>query len=92
MKQVEKVLQLEPKLKLQVMQVAVVDLSDGIIALKAEDTSEIFIRRQRFKNLITFRGDISYTGSVGPRDLAYLNAAAARQQVAEDGNAVRCFN
>ena len=58
----------------------VVDLSDGIVSIKAEG-SEVFTNTDKgSSNLITFQGDLNYDGRVSMKDLAYLNAGAARQQ------------
>ncbi|WP_413398299.1 leucine-rich repeat protein [Prochlorococcus sp. MIT 1312] len=66
----------------------VVDLGLGIASLKA-DGSELFSNQKGSKNLITFQGDLNYDGRVSMKDLAYLNAGAARQQQAsEDLDAV----
>tara|TARA_B100000674_G_scaffold493559_1_gene516141 strand:- start:322 stop:3792 length:3471 start_codon:yes stop_codon:yes gene_type:complete len=59
----------------------VVDLSDGIVSIQAEG-SEIFSNKGKgSSNLITFQGDLNYDGRVSMKDLAYLNAGAARQQL-----------
>jgi hypothetical protein len=39
------------------------------------------------KNLVTFQGDINYDGSVGFKDLAFLNAGAAAQSTPHDVDA-----
>ena len=58
----------------------VVDLSDGILSIQA-DGSEVFSNASKGSaNLITFQGDLNYDGRVSMKDLAYLNAGAARQQ------------
>ena len=60
----------------------VVDLSDGIVSIQA-DGSEVFTNQGKgSSNLITFQGDLNYDGRVSMKDLAYLNAGAARQQEA----------
>jgi len=57
----------------------VVSLSEGILSLQA-DGSEIFSNAGvGSSNLITFQGDLNYDGRVSMKDLAYLNAGAARQ-------------
>ncbi len=61
----------------------VVDLSDGILSLKAAG-SAVFENQKGSKNLITFQGDLNYDGRVSMKDLAYLNAGAARQQQASE--------
>ena len=71
----------------------VLDLSDGIVSIKA-DGSETFTNSGKgSSNLITFQGDLNYDGRVSMKDLAYLNAGAARQQLVEstdqNGNAVQ---
>ena len=59
----------------------VVDLSDGIVSIQAEG-SEVFTNEGKgSSNLITFQGDLNYDGRVSMKDLAYLNAGAARQQL-----------
>ncbi|NMP14322.1 hypothetical protein HI853_10805 [Cyanobacteria bacterium 150SLHA] len=57
----------------------VVDLGLGIASLQA-DGSDLFSNQKGSKNLITFQGDLNYDGRVSMKDLAYLNAGAARQQ------------
>ena len=61
----------------------VVDLSEGIVSLEATG-SAVFENKLGSKNLITFQGDLNYDGRVSMKDLAYLNAGAARQQQASD--------
>ncbi len=63
----------------------VVDLSQGILSVQA-DGSEVFTNSQGSQNLITYQGDLNYDGRVSMKDLAYLNAGAARRVVDEDGN------
>ncbi|WP_413351902.1 SUMF1/EgtB/PvdO family nonheme iron enzyme [Prochlorococcus sp. MIT 1227] len=63
----------------------VVDLSDGIVSLKAEG-SAVFENQKGSKNLITFQGDLNYDGRVSMKDLAYLNAGAARQKKVSDAD------
>jgi hypothetical protein len=59
----------------------VLDLSTGILAISA-DGSDVFTNMgSGSKNLITFQGDLNYDGRVSMKDLAYLNAGAARQQI-----------
>ena len=43
-------------------------------------------------NLITFQGDFNYDGRVSMKDLAYLNAGAARQQDAATGDRIEDAN
>ncbi|KZR72726.1 SBBP repeat-containing protein [Prochlorococcus marinus] len=57
----------------------VVDLGLGIASLQA-DGSDLFSNQKGSKNLITYQGDLNYDGRVSMKDLAYLNAGAARQQ------------
>ena len=58
----------------------VLKLSDGILNVEA-DGSRIFSNAgQGSSNLITFQGDLNYDGRVSMKDLAFLNAGAARQQ------------
>ena len=63
----------------------VVDLADGIVSVKADaEGSETFTNKGKgSSNLITFQGDLNYDGRVSMKDLAYLNAGAARQQLVE---------
>ncbi|KZR61022.1 dockerin type I domain-containing protein [Prochlorococcus marinus] len=61
----------------------VVDLGLGIASLQA-DGSDLFSNQKGSKNLITFQGDLNYDGRVSMKDLAYLNAGAARQQQASE--------
>ncbi|MDO6352323.1 hypothetical protein Q3Y53_07165, partial [Synechococcus sp. YX-04-1] len=64
----------------------VLDLSDGIVSIQAEG-SEIFTNEGKgSSNLITFQGDLNYDGRVSMKDLAYLNAGAARQQTVIPGD------
>jgi len=58
----------------------VVDLADGILSITADD-SDVFINEKGSSNLITYQGDLNYDGRVSMKDLAYLNAGAARQQL-----------
>ena len=72
----------------------VVNIADGIVAVQADGTSEVFDNKGLgSKNLITFQGDLNYDGRVSMKDLAYLNAGAARQQLIdafyENGNAIQ---
>ena len=73
----------------------VVDLADGIVSVKADaEGSDSFSNAGKgSSNLITFQGDLNYDGRVSMKDLAYLNAGAARQQLVEstdeNGNAVQ---
>jgi hypothetical protein len=69
---------------------SVVDLSDGIISIKADaEGSESFSNAGKgSSNLITFQGDLNYDGRVSMKDLAYLNAGAARQELIYDADDV----
>ena len=73
----------------------VVDLADGIVSVKADaEGSQAFSNEGKgSSNLITFQGDLNYDGRVSMKDLAYLNAGAARQQLVEstdeNGNTVQ---
>jgi predicted lipoprotein with Yx(FWY)xxD motif len=65
----------------------VVDLTKGLFKVSAKDTEQnpdpndqYYTSNQGSKNLITFQGDLNYDGRVSMKDLAYLNAGAARQQ------------
>ncbi|MDO6353080.1 hypothetical protein Q3Y53_11055 [Synechococcus sp. YX-04-1] len=59
---------------------SVVDLADGIVSIQADGSSEEFNNLGKgSSNLITFQGDLNYDGRVSMKDLAYLNAGAARQ-------------
>ena len=68
----------------------VVDLSEGILGVSSDTSDEVFRNEQGSKNLITYQGDLNYDGRVSFKDLAYLNAGAARQElvdkVDENGN------
>ena len=70
----------------------VLDLSEGILGVSTETSDEVFENELGSKNLITFQGDLNYDGRVSFKDLAYLNAGAARQElvdkVDDDGNQV----
>ena len=73
----------------------VVDLADGIVSVKADaEGSDSFSNAGKgSSNLISFQGDLNYDGRVSMKDLAYLNAGAARQQLVdgtdESGNSVQ---
>ncbi|MDB4346284.1 hypothetical protein OAA48_00370 [bacterium] len=58
----------------------VLDLSDGILSLKADGSNRTFTNTEGSSNLITYQGDLNYDGRVSMKDLAFLNAGAARQQ------------
>ena len=73
----------------------VVDLTKGLFKVSAEDTEQnpdpedqYYTSNKGSKNLITFQGDLNYDGRVSMKDLAFLNAGAARQQLVDgtDGN------
>ena len=65
----------------------VVDLSDGIVSVHAQGTSDVFTNEGLgSSNLITYQGDLNYDGRVSMKDLAFLNAGAARQQDAATGD------
>ena len=57
----------------------VLDLSDGIVSIQADGSETFSNAGQGSSNLITFQGDLNYDGRVSMKDLAYLNAGAARQ-------------
>ncbi|MDB4346282.1 hypothetical protein OAA48_00360, partial [bacterium] len=71
----------------------VVDLSEGILSLKADGSNRTFTNTEGSSNLITYQGDLNYDGRVSMKDLAYLNAGAARQELVDgtddNGNAVQ---
>ena len=54
--------------------------TDGIFYVNAYGSAD-FRNTLGSKNLITFAGDLNYDGRVSMKDLAYLNAGAARQQL-----------
>jgi hypothetical protein len=59
----------------------VLNLAEGILTVEAEG-SQIFSNAGKgSSNLITFQGDLNYDGRVSMKDLAYLNAGAARQEL-----------
>ena len=67
---------------------SVIDVTKGLFQVSAAgmnqnpdtgDTPEIFVSESGSKNLITFQGDLNYDGRVSMKDLAFLNAGAARQ-------------
>ncbi len=62
---------------------SIVDLSSGIIQLEVSGKS--FANTRGSRNLITFAGDLNYDGRVSMKDLAYLNAGAARQVLDDQG-------
>ena len=57
----------------------VLDLSDGIVSIQADGSETFSNAGQGSSNLITYQGDLNYDGRVSMKDLAYLNAGAARQ-------------
>ena len=57
---------------------SVVDLSKSILEVSATGIDESFSNSKGTKNLITYQGDLNYDGRVSMKDLAYLNAGAAR--------------
>ena len=63
----------------------VLNVSDGLFQLQADD-SDIFTNHKGSSNLITYQGDLNYDGRVSMKDLAYLNAGAARQIENEEGS------
>ena len=63
----------------------VLDLSDGIVSIQADGSETFSNAGQGSSNLITYQGDLNYDGRVSMKDLAYLNAGAARQQEAVNG-------
>ena len=71
----------------------VLDLSDGNVSIQADGSETFSNAGQGSSNLITYQGDLNYDGRVSMKDLAYLNAGAARQQLVEsndeNGNAVQ---
>ena len=81
---------------------SVVDVSKGLFKITAdgmiqnpetEATPDFFVSESGSKNLITFQGDLNYDGRVSMKDLAFLNAGAARQQLVDgvdkDGKTVK---
>ena len=75
----------------------VIDVTKGLFKVSAsgmnqnpdnEATPDVFVSESGSKNLITFQGDLNYDGRVSMKDLAFLNAGAARQQLVDgtDGN------
>jgi hypothetical protein len=80
----------------------VIDVTQGLFEVSAsgmnqnpetEATPDFFVSESGSKNLITFQGDLNYDGRVSMKDLAFLNAGAARQQLVDgtdkDGNTVK---
>jgi hypothetical protein len=59
---------------------SVVDLSQSILQVETEEFSNYVSGGdgKGSKNLITYQGDLNYDGRVSMKDLAYLNAGAAR--------------
>ena len=57
---------------------SVVDLSQEILEVNADGIEDGFANEKGSKNLITYQGDLNYDGRVSMKDLAYLNAGAAR--------------
>ena len=81
---------------------SVVDVTKGLFKVSAagmtqnpetEATPDFFVSSAGSKNLITFQGDLNYDGRVSMKDLAFLNAGAARQQLVDstddDGNLIQ---
>lgn len=67
----------------------VLDISNGIFSIEADGSSIAFENRGKGSaNLITYAGDLNYDGRVSMKDLAYLNAGAARQIDQSDGSVV----
>ena len=64
----------------------VLDLSDGIVSIQADGSETFSNAGLGSSNLITYQGDLNYDGRVSMKDLAYLNAGAARQQNAIAGD------
>ena len=60
----------------------VLDISNGIVPFKPMVQGSLpSMQGKGSSNLITFQGDLNYDGRVSMKDLAYLNAGAARQQL-----------
>ena len=57
----------------------VVNLSDGLFFVEADGSDWFHNSGKGSTNLITYQGDLNYDGRVSMKDLAYLNAGAARQ-------------
>ena len=57
---------------------SVVDLTKSLFEVSATGIDETFSNSKGTKNLITYQGDLNYDGRVSMKDLAYLNAGAAR--------------
>ena len=81
---------------------SVIDVTKGLFKVSAEGmsqnpeteaTPDFFVSSAGSKNLITFKGDLNYDGRVSMKDLAFLNAGAARQQLVDstddDGNSIQ---
>ena len=63
----------------------VLDVADGLFAVQATSSEQFNNDGLGTSNLITFQGDLNYDGRVSMKDLAYLNAGAARQKsIAQD--------
>ena len=71
---------------------SVIDVTDGLFKVSAEGmtqnpdtdaTPDFFVNSAGSKNLITFQGDLNYDGRVSMKDLAFLNAGAARQELVD---------
>lgn len=74
---------------------SIIDVSNGLFKVtasgmdqnpKTDETPVFFESSSGSKNLITFSGDLNYDGRVSMKDLAFLNAGAARQQTDSDNN------
>ncbi len=65
---------------------SVVNLADNLFFVEADGSGTFSNAGKGTKNLITYQGDLNYDGRVSMKDLAYLNAGAARQVL--DGTGV----
>jgi len=62
----------------------VIDVADGLFSVQARASDQFTNDGKGTSNLITFQGDLNYDGRVSMKDLAYLNAGAARQKTIAD--------
>ena len=62
----------------------VIDVADGLYFVQARGSDQFINDGKGTSNLITFQGDLNYDGRVSMKDLAYLNAGAARQKAIAD--------
>lgn len=70
---------IEAKIRITGSAGQVADLGQGVMMIQADGSNLFSNAGKGSKNLITYQGDLNYDGRVSMKDLAYLNAGAARQ-------------